>query len=146
MEKMKHTTTKREAKRTYSAHFEDEEKNKVLTHPQVLLSSLIQTCLTHPLAPNHFYSLSFTSVSRTVCYYTCLGSLATSATIRTMKLPIATVNNHPACNTAFMLLGALKTQQNDIRNYIKHKEHYTQSLSSTSSTVLHRVHNKPTCE
>lgn len=39
---------------------------------------------------------------------TCLGSFAISATIRTIKLPMATVNNQPACSTAFMLLGAYR--------------------------------------
>lgn len=42
---------------------------------------------------------------------TCLGSFAISATISTMKLPTATVSSQPACSTAFMLLGALKTHK-----------------------------------
>lgn len=49
------------------------------------------------------------------------GSFAISATISTMKLPTATVNSQPACSTAFMLLGALKTHKKRERKWNKTK-------------------------
>lgn len=56
---------------------------------------------------------------------TCLGSFAISATISTMKLPTATVSSQPACSTAFMLLGALKTHKKGNGNKIKPKTEKT---------------------
>lgn len=57
--------------------------------------------------------------------FTCLGSFAISATISTMKLPTATVSSQPACSTAFMLLGALKTHKKGNENEIKPKTEKT---------------------
>lgn len=104
MEKITHTTSRSEANRTYSAHLEMRETRQVCQE-HVLKRELYNT--KHALAQFKRYVVFLCFVDLApVSLFTCSGNFASSATINTMKLPIATVSSQPACNTDFMLLGA----------------------------------------